>query len=306
MNRMALALALISVAAFACGDTGTGTGGGGGGTAGSAPGGGDPGGGPSTGGGGGGTDIPSCEELEEVPGVVNDVEFDTITAAAEDENGDPIQNFPMQFCGKDYCANADTNTIGAATFMNAQPSGTIDRPVLKPGDSLTYGKIGYPYDGVAPPPVQGVYPLMTDSGSQFVPGETVSAAGVELTMPAEGGVLFDIVYDEPAKQTFRAARLEGAAIEVATGSPDFVMLYTLGPYDTVFCPGVSVTFENYGNIAADAEVEIFGQVLSAFEYLGGYSEWVKIGEGVVSSDGATVTTDAAGLEMLLTVAIKEK
>ena len=305
MNRMALALALISVAALACGDSGTG--GGGGGTAGSAPGGGDPaGGGPSAGGGGGGTEIPSCEELAEVPGVVNDVEIDTVAASADDENGDPIANFPLQFCGKDYCANATTSGVGTANFVNMQASGTIDRPVLKPGDRLEYGKIGYVYDPLAPPPMKGVYPAMTDSGLEFAPGETVSAAGVELTMPADGGVLFDIIYDEPAKQTFRAARLEGAAIEVATGSPDFVMLYTLGPYDTVFCPGVQVTFENYGGLAADTEVEIFGQVLSAFEYLGGYSEGVKIGEGVVSSDGATVTTDAAGLEMLVTVAIKEK
>ena len=68
MNRMALALALISVAALACGDSGTG--GGGGGTAGSAPGGGDPAGGSDpAGGGGSGTEIPTCEELAEVPGV---------------------------------------------------------------------------------------------------------------------------------------------------------------------------------------------------------------------------------------------
>ncbi len=305
MNRMAFALALISVAALACGDSGTG--GAGGGTAGAAPGGGDPVGAGSAGGsGGGGTDIPTCEELESVPGVVDDIEIDTVAASADDENGDPIANFPLQFCGKDYCANATTSGVGTANFVNMQASGTIDRPVLKPGDSLEYGKIGYPYDPAAEPPMKGVYPTMADSGVEFAPGVTVAVGGVELTMPADGGVLFDIVYDEPAKQTFRAARLEGAAIEAATGSPDFAMLYTLGPYDTVFCPGAQVTFENYGDLPADAEVEIFGQVLSAFEYLGGYGEWVKIGEGVVSADGETVTTDTAGLEMLVTVAIKEK
>ncbi|MBL8741165.1 MAG: hypothetical protein JNK04_08730 [Myxococcales bacterium] len=293
------------MSAFACGDDGSG--GAGGGTGGGAAGGNDPaGGGSSEGGGGGGTDIPSCEELAEAPGAVNDIEVDTVTASAEDENGDPIASVPLQLCGKDYCLYANTSGVGTAAFTNDQQSGTIDRPVLKPGDSLEYGKIGYPYDPDAPPPLQGVYPAMNDSGTQFAPGETVSADGVELTMPADGGILFDIVYDEPAKQTFRAAHLEGAAIEAATGSPDFVMLYTLGPYDTVFCPGASVTFDNYGGLAADTEVEFYGQVLSAFEYLGGYGEWVKIGEGVVSGDGATVTTDAAGLEMLLTVAIKAK
>lgn len=304
-TRFACAVALLSVAAVACGDSSS-SGGAGGGVAagGEGPGAGTPGGGDPVG-GGGGNELPGCEELPANPGTENDVEVGTVAAAARDESGDAIANVNFQLCGKDFCLFALTSGVGTAAFTNTQSSGTIDRPVLKPGDSLVFGKIGYPYDPTGTPPLQGIFPSMTDSGAQFALGATVSAAGVELTMPAEGGVAFDeLIYDSAAKKTFRAGRLAEADVEAATGSPDFSMVYALGPFETVFCPGAAVTFENYANLPADTAVEFWGQVLGASEPLGGYGEWIKLGDGSVSGDGATVSTDAAGLETLLTIAIK--
>jgi len=298
-------VALLSVATFACGDSGSSGGAGGGAPAGGdSPGAGTPGGGDPIG-GGGGNELPGCEELPANPGTENDIEVGTVTAAARDDSGGPIANISMQFCGKDFCITEMTSGVGTVAFTNTQASGTIDRPVLKPGDSLVFGKIGYQYDPADAPPLQGVFPSMTDSGAQFALGGTVSAAGVELTMPADGGVSFDeLIYDSPEKKTFRAGRLSEADVEAATGSPDFAMVYALGPFETVFCPGAAVTFDNYANLPADSAVEFWGQVLGASEPLAGYGEWVKLGEGAVSADGETVSTDAAGLEMLLTIAIK--
>ena len=101
-----------------------------------------------------------------------------------------------------------------------------------------------------------------------------------------------------------AAALPVGSVEAATGDPSFAMVYTLGPVDTVFCGAVTATFDNYAGLPADSTVEIFGQELATAEHYGPYGEWTKIADGVVSSDGATITTTGDGLPALLTVAIR--
>ncbi len=305
MTTLRNVLLVLSAFTFACGDSGSGgSGGSGGGSGGEGTGAGSTGGagGGSGGQGGGGIE---CELPASNPGAENDVVVGTVNAAAEDENGDPIASTPLQLCGKDFCLYATTSAVGTIAFTNSMAGGTIDRPVFKPGDSLEYGKIGYPYAPGGPSPLVGAFPTMTDSGASLDPGTTVSAAGVELTVPDGVGV-DELIYDTPDKQTFRAGRLTGAAIAAATGSAEFEMLFALGPYDTALCPGAAVTFENYADLAADAEVEIWGQILGVEEPVGGYGEWVLLSDGVVSSDGSTVSTTGDGLPLITTVAIKLK
>lgn len=249
-----------------------------------------------------GTGVPGCDDPTKQPGSANNVPAAMVPASARDENDAGIPNTPFQLCGFDLCLPGDTSAIGLVTFNNSQPA--LDRPVFKPADSLTYGKIGYPYTEQSPSPIVGHFPSMTDSGSQMVPGETVSAAGASLVVPM-GYSIDTLIYDEPDKQTFRAGTLPTDLVGAATGDPAFVMLYALGPFDTILCPPAALTLDNYADLPADTQVELWAQVLNIEEFFAGYGEWVKLDDGVVSSDGATIST-VNGIPALLTIAIRPK
>jgi hypothetical protein len=302
MNRSFVASSVISTfLLLACGDSSSA---GGGGSAGSATDGGggsttDGGGGSTTDGGGGST--VDCEPPPATPGAVNEVPLTSVAATAQDETGDPVAMVPMQLCGADNCLFATTNAIGMATFTG---SDSLDRPVFKPGDSLTYAKIGYPYTGG--PTMSGVFPLIVDSGSQFAAGATVTADDVSLTVPSGGAVVVnELIYDEPAKQTFRAVTVSDAAqVAQITGEAGFAMVVGLGPVDTLFCPGVAVSIPNTAKLGANTAVEVLGQELDIGEHFGGYSEWAVVAEGAVSADGSTI--EISDLPVLLTIAIRIK
>jgi len=236
-----------------------------------------------------------------MPGAVSEVPLTSVAATAQDQNGDPIAMVPMQLCGADNCLFATTNTIGMATFTG---SDSLDRPVFKPGDSLTYAKIGYPYTGGTT--MTGLFPLIVDSGSEFAAGATVTADDVSLTVPSGGAVVVnDLIYDEPAKQTFRAVTVSDAAqVAEITGEAGFAMVVGLGPVDTLFCPGVAVSIPNTAKLGANTAVEVLGQELDIGEHFGGYGEWAVVAEGAVSADGSTI--EISDLPVLLTVAIRIK
>lgn len=303
MLRSLASLGLVSLVLVACGDS-TGTGGSATGGAAATGGGGAAatGGGGATGTGGGGGEA-SCPDPTPQPGAVAAVSVDTVDATANDETGLPVGNEALQLCGLNGCLYATTSAIGAVTFTNNLSSDMIDRPLFKPGNSLKYGKIGYLFDPAGPSPLAGLFPKMNDSGQAMAPGQAVTAGGVTLTVPAGGVADVDsLIYDTQAKQTFRAAQVPSAKVAQVTGSPDFAMVFALGPVDTLFCPPASASFENYGGLAANADVEIWGQELDVKESFGGYGEWSKIADGKVSADGATIETTA--LPVLMTVAIK--
>lgn len=248
------------------------------------------------------TGFPECPNPTPQPGNANEVDVSNVPVVARDDTNAAIANQAFQLCGTDLCLFADTNTIGAATFMNSQS--TLDRPLFKPGDSLTYAKIGYPYTAGSPSPLVGIFPRMQDSMQQLVPGQTVSVAGASLALPSGGGLSIDTLsYDTPDKQTFRAAQVPEDLVDDVTGDPSFVMAYTLGPIDTLLCPEAILTVDNYVGLPAGTAVELFVQEVAIEEYFGGYGEWVKIDEGEVSADGTTVSTNV-GLPVILNVAIR--
>ncbi len=248
------------------------------------------------------TGYPSCDEPTPIPGAPIDVDVSSVQASARDDANAAIQNEPFQLCGTDLCLFADSNTIGNVLFMNSQS--TLDRPLFKPGDSLTYGKFGYLYTAASPSPLPGIFPRMTDSGMQLAPGGTVSVAGATLTLAADSGLTIDdLTYDTPDKQTFRAAQVPEDLVDDVTGSAEFAMAYALGPIDTLLCPEATLVLDNYAGLPANAAVELWVQEVGIEEYFGGYGEWVKIDDGMVSADGTTVST-SLGMPVILNVAIK--
>ncbi len=294
-------VALVVVLA-ACGDSGGTAGTGGGGTGGGGTGAGST----STGGSGGGG--PECNPPTPTPGTEDLVTVDSATAVARDETGALIQDVDFQLCGVNGCLYATTNMLGQASFTNNLSSPDMDRPLFKPGDSLTFGKIGYHLTATSPSPLPGIFPRIVDSGDPFVAGGSVTVAGATIEVPAGGAVVVDdLIYDEPAKQTFRAVTIDEADIDAATETTGFAMVYALGPVDTLFCPPAKLTVDNYASLPADTAVEFWGQLLEVSESFGGYGEWVKLSDGTVSADGMTVSTDdGQGLAVLVTVAIKAK
>jgi hypothetical protein len=292
-----VALALVLAA---CGDSGGTAGTGGGGTGGGGTGAGTT----STGGSGGGG--PECKPPTPMPGAEDLVTVDTATAVARDETGALITDVDFQLCGVNGCLYATTNMLGQATFTNNLTSPEMDRPLFKPGDSLTFGKIGYHLTASSPSPLPGIFPRIEDSGQPFVAGEAVSVAGATIEVPAGGAIVVDdLIYDEPAKQTFRAVTIAVDDLDAATEGGGYDMVYALGPVDTLFCPSAKLTVDNYAGLPADTAVEFWGQMLEVSESFGGYGEWVKLSDGAVSADGNTVSTsDGQGLPVLTTIAIK--
>ncbi|MFO0554528.1 MAG: hypothetical protein U0271_39485 [Polyangiaceae bacterium] len=305
ISALGITLGLGLALTVGCGDDGTGGSGGTGGTgAGGQAGGTNTG---ATGGGGAGGQGPTCEPPEGTAAPKNEILVDQVIGAARDETGAAITNFDLQLCGANGCLYASTNAIGQATFNNNLSTDMIDRPLFKPGDSLVLGKIGYLYDETKPSPLPGIFPRMIDSQAQMVPGESATAGDVTLDVGADTIVVVDdLIYDEPAKQTFRAATVPVDLVDDVTGDPDFVMVASLGPEDTIFCPGATVSIDNYAGLTAGAAVEFWGQTLTVGEEFGPYGGWVKLADGAVSADGSTVSTTGTGLPVLVTVAIKLK
>lgn len=248
------------------------------------------------------TGYPECDEPTPLPGAADDVDVSNVQVTARDEANMPIASTTFQLCGTNLCLTASTNTLGGAVFMNSQS--TLDRPLFKPGDSLTFAKFGYPYTAGSPSPLIGIFPRMVDSMADSVPGSTVSVAGASLALPAGGGFSFDeLTFDSPEKRTFRAAQVPENLVEQVTGDASFVMAYALGPIDTLLCPEAELTVDNYANLPAGTQVEFWAQEVSIEEFFGGYGEWVKLDDGEVSADGTTVST-SVGLPVILNVAIR--
>lgn len=309
-TSFALASFFVLSLSFGCGDSSGDNGGGGSSTEGGGGISADGGSGAGVvvdGGGGSGAGGPVCEAPEGTPGAVNNVPVEMVTATARDDEGELITDEPLQLCGVNGCLYNTTNMLGQANFTNNLSSDTIDRPLVKPGDSLRYGKIGYAWETGAASPFPVVFPRMEDSGDAITPGSTVEAAGIEITVAADAVVTVDtLIYDTAEKQTFRAAVIPVDQVEAVTGDAIFSMAFSMGPVETLFCEGggATATFPNTADLAPDTVVEIYAQELEVAEHFGPYGEWTKIADGVVSADGATVTTTGDGLPVLRTVAIR--
>jgi GGDEF domain-containing protein len=143
------------------------------------------GGSPTEGGGGagmGGAPV-ECEEPTPMPGTTNDVLVDMVTITADDETGAAITDVNLQLCGTDGCLYSTTNALGQATFNNDLSSETIDRPTVKPGDSLVFGKIGWPWAVGSPPPSRSCSRAWKTAASRWTAARASRRAASRSTSP---------------------------------------------------------------------------------------------------------------------------
>jgi hypothetical protein len=151
------------------------------------------------------------------------------------------------------------------------------------------------------------------AGMPFAAGETLSQGGVSITIDGAAEWQHSCVdYPEESQRVFRGAVVdiqswtaaESPQIDQTLGITHIVVAMPLG---THVCPGVTMTWDNVTSLAAGAEVDIYENGAKTFNHYAPYGKWAKVSEGVVDSDGTTITTkDGMGIESLGTFGIVPK
>jgi hypothetical protein len=312
MRSSALAItasfALVALGIAACGDSSTGAGGAGGHATTAATGTGTATTKASTGasttagpGSGGGA---SCDEPQGTPSATLNVGITTVTGNVTDITGAPANQQPVQLCGKNQCLYGTTGSDGGVIVNNG--GGNLDRPLFKVGDGITTARSAYPVT-TGTMTVTASVMNMTDSTKVIMSGSTITIGGATLELTGATAVGFDISVSGAAQETFRAIEAPAAKIDAIAPGQSFLAVYGLGPFETNFCPAAKLTVKNDTGLAANAQVDIYLQELNIGEGYGTYGNWTKVADGVVSSDGASISTTAtSGLPELGMVGIKAK
>lgn len=220
-----------------------------------------------------------------------------------DEAGEPASAGLVQVCGKDICINADVDDSGK---LYAVINKDMDAPAVKYGDGRTFGKLGFPISNGDSE--LGTFTTVRlpsfDEGTPLMPGETVTSAGVSLTLAADAGVEVDILtYEDETEHGFRAVAVPSDAL--ARLDQDFVLGFALAPVETHICPNPSLTIENSTELAPGTELELYILGLDVLEEWAPYAGWEYVGDGQVSSDGTTLDFPD-GVPLLTAIGIREK
>lgn len=261
-------------------------------------------GGAESGGAGGADAEPVRCEDGTFPGTdTTPIAVGTVTGAIVDEHGDPTSSGLVQVCGKDLCINARVGDDGRLAEDVAKD---MDAPALKLGDGLEWAKLGISIgegDSELGTLTTARLPGFAD-GSALEPGESIESGGVTLELAANAGIEIDtLTYEEESERTFRAVALPTAAL--AQLSEEFVAGFGLAPLETVICPSPRLKLENTADLAPGTEVELYMQGFDVLEAFAPYGGWLKVSEGVVAEDGATLDF-AEGPPVLTTLAVKVK
>jgi hypothetical protein len=235
--------------------------------------------------------------------------FSHLSATVVDTNGAPVPTVTAQTCGINLCLNGATNENGFVSFDQAV---TLDQPAFKYGDARGYARFALPLTA-APIDVDlgnetTVAFEAPATGAPLTPGTTATSAGVSLELAPDMNPVapdpFDFDTDDLKK--FRAAKVP---IEKAPAAVDpsfgFEIVVALTPEGTVLCPAAKMTVANDAGLPPNTPVEFFLHGVDVAQQWAPYGGWAKISDGVVSADGATVTTDdSGGLPALSVVGIR--
>jgi hypothetical protein len=301
----------LGVSLGACGDDagGSGTGSGGGGTGGGAA---STTGaatgtttgavGPTTGAGGGG-EVDCKLPVDGVDTSPQPTEVGEVRGTVLDLDGEPVTDAEVQVCGKNLCLYGDTGPDGGFVVTNTSGE-ELDTPIVKSGDGLAFARFGYamPVDGEE---VDATTAALTDSGTAMAAGAVAEADGVTLTIAADGVVGINLLdFGDPGEDTFRAAVIPQDQVDLIAPGEAFDMVIGLGPHETLFCPAAQLTVPNDAGLAAGAEVDVLLYGLQIGDSFVAYGTWSRVAGGVVSEDGATITTDAEALPVLGPIGIR--
>ena len=239
-----------------------------------------------------------------------------VIARIVDETGAPLANQEVIICGINLCdAPAKTGPDGSVSMMSKL---AYMKPAFHYGDGLTYALLAVPLTAASTDFTTGGHVLATAKlsdkpGATLTPGASAQSGDVTITLPANTTVGLDgLVYDTPDKQKFRAASIplaNAGPLVVASGAPgDFSLLYGVAPADTLLCPAVSMKVALPASLgwAPGTAVEFWVFSSDTFQQWAPYAGWAKASDGVVDSDGKTVSTSPGqGLLYLNSFAIRK-
>jgi hypothetical protein len=231
------------------------------------------------------------------------------SATIDDLNDMPAANIITYLCGTDICSQP--GTTNAQGLASVSWNMKMVQPVFKWGDTLAQPELGIPVTMATTTFTKLNTASFPATGAAFMPGGDAVSGGVTISLAAGETVVVDfLTYDTPEKQQFRAVQIPTAKAQpvIDASGLAFEMLFGVTPPNTTFCPqGAKVTVPNTPAWPAGTAVEIYGQSLDTGQEWAPYGGWAKLGEGTVSADGKTVSTnDGAGIPVLLTLGLRKK
>lgn len=267
----------------------------------------------STGGtGGAGGVAPTCDAPPGYGGAGTAINVATGTSILNDLSGAPLKQVHVELCGTDICFTGQTNDTGSASVVVNKP---MKKPAWKFGDALQYARLAVPISQATTDLGTLYTAALPATGAPLVAGQDATSGGVTLSVPAPVSISFDfsLGYDSPETQSFRAVAIpvdkQGAVLAPTGKTPE--LLFGVSPAETVFCPPVKVTValpeSAKANLPANTAVEFWVLGLDTGQAYAPYGAWQKISDGVVSADGATVSTvDGGGFPFLESFFILKK
>lgn len=255
------------------------------------------------GGGSGGKSQPSCPQGDNPRGDAKPEKLGSVSGQIVDEQGQPTSSGLVQICGRDICINARVTSNGK---LAEQVDQTLDSPACKWGDGFEWAKLALPLEA-GDSELGTLTTARLPDYSEAVPlaaGQVVTSGGVTLTLAPKAQVVVNALdYETEQQQGFRAVAIPEAALTRL--DPDFVAGYALSPLETRICPSASLQLENAGNLATGTALELYLLGLDVEEAWAPYGQWLKIAEGVVSDDGASLDFPDS-VPLLTAVAVKVK
>lgn len=274
----------------------------------------------ATGGGSGGGERNDCTPKDgcEAPEPAHDGDMaaiDGITASYIDQDGNPAEGVQTTVCGTNICSQPADSGSDGSVMVNSSDIDMFSDPRFNAGhNGFLYAK----FSGLIPV-TSGSHDFGTvrvirmddfSAGIPINPGETASQGGVSITLAGDAELQHSCVdYPEESQRVFRGAVVditswtaaESPQIDQSLGITHIVVAMPLG---THICPGVDMTWDNVTGLAAGAEVDIYENGAKTFKHYAPYGRWAKVSEGVVDSDGTTITTKSGmGIESLGTFGI---
>lgn len=234
--------------------------------------------------------------------------FLSLEATVVDMDGAPLPDLRAQACGTNLCLNNKTGTDGVVMI---QEDTDLTKPAFKYGAGQLYAKFAYPLSG-GPDHDIGQHRTARlpepSTSAPFEPGAEITSGGVTLALAADMNAVsadpFD--FDTPELQGFRAVVIPiDKAPPAVDPSLGLELLVALTPVGAELCPAAKLTVDNSIGLDPDTPVEIFLHGVEVDEVWAPYGGWSKVADGRVSSDGATISTNAdSGIPILSVVGIR--
>ena len=223
----------------------------------------------------------------------------------KDTAGVPVAGLSVWIAGLDLTSAPGKTSAAGAVTVSANMN--FKSPALRFGDGLVYPQLLAKIDEPATTFAFLVTAKFPDSGPALVPGSVVKSGDLTLALPAGGAIQVDTLsYDTPDKQALRAVTLPVSEQVALIRGMGFEILLAVAPAATTFCPPAAVTVPNSPEWPAGTSAEFFVMGGDVSQEWAPWAAWTHITDGVVSADGKTITTYAAGgLPVLATLAIRK-